>query len=165
MDGDRWEKSCVDVPGNPQVIKLYAPCTSINVPAPDGSWRNPNLVEGVSYGRRLTLVLQLPDASMNNILTPTMVVTATVSGLAAYFLGLSSLSDVITTNYPVKRVKNLKDLLEVGSAVRRVEAEEFYLVWNCQDPETCLPGTALPGFQDGDEVPCADASTSSEIPS
>lgn len=59
VDGDRWGQSCVDVPGNPQVIKLHAPCTYIHVPAPNGDWRNPNVVQGVSFGRHLNLVLQL----------------------------------------------------------------------------------------------------------
>lgn len=98
---------------------------------------------------------------MNKILTPGMIAAATVSGLAAYFLGLSSLSDLIITDDPVERIKNLKDLLEVGSAVRRGKDQEFYSVWNTQNPETCPPGTPPPGFQDGDEVPCADTSTSS----
>ena len=91
-----------------------------------------------------------------------MIAAATISGLAAYFLGLSSLSDLLINDDPVQRVKNLKDELEVGSAVRRGESEsDVYAVWNYQNPETCPPGTPPPGFQDGDEVPCADTSTSS----
>ena len=159
VDGDRWYKSCVDVPGNPKVIKLYAPSSDINVPAPDGSWRNFHEVTGVSYGRQSNLFIS--HASMNNILTPAMIAAATVSGLAAYFLGLSSLSDLLITDDPVERVKNLKDFLEVGSAVRRGKDDLYDSVWNDQDPETCLPGTPPPGFQNGDGVPCADATTSS----
>lgn len=106
-------------------------------------------------------ICSFPHGSMNNILTPATIAAATVSGLAAYFLGLSSLSDLLITDDPVERVKNLKDFLEVGSAVLRGKEEKYYSVWNDQDPETCLPGTPPPGFQNGDEVPCADASTSS----
>ena len=58
-DSTLWDKSCVDVPGNPQVIKLHAPCFSMNVPAPEGGWRNPNVVQGVSYGRYFYPVLRL----------------------------------------------------------------------------------------------------------
>ena len=106
-------------------------------------------------------ICSFPHASMNNILTPAMIAAATVSGLAAYFLGLSSLSDLLIADDPVERVKNLKDMLEVGSAVRRGKDNEYYSVWNDQDPETRPPGTPPPGFQNGDEVPCADARTSS----
>ena len=99
---------------------------------------------------------------MKKILTPTMIAAATISGVATYFLGLSRLSDVIITDDPVQRVKNLKDVLEVGSAVRRGTSQSVVSsVWNYQDPETCPPGTPPPGFHDGDEVPCADTSTRS----
>lgn len=59
VDGNRWDRSKVDVPGNPQVIKLYAPSFGINVPAPGGGWRNPNEVQGVSYGRHFYPALRL----------------------------------------------------------------------------------------------------------
>ena len=158
-DGNLWDRSRVDVPGNPQVIKLHAPSFHINVPGPDGGWRNPNEVQGVSYGSYSCPVLRLSDAGTKNILTSAMIAGATISGLAAYFLGLSSLSDVIITDDPVQRVKNLKDQLEVGSAVAR--APSIDSVWNLANPRTCPPGTPPPGFQDGDEVPCADPSTRS----
>ena len=51
-DGNLWERSKVDPPGtNPPVITLYAPSFHLTVPQPGGDWRNPNEVQGVSYGR------------------------------------------------------------------------------------------------------------------
>ena len=96
------------------------------------------------------------------MLTPAMIAAATISRLATYFLGPSSLSDVIITDDPVQRVKNLNDELEVGSAVRRGTGQSVVSsVWNYQNPETCPAGTPPPGFHNGDEVPCADTSTRS----
>ncbi len=101
------------------------------------------------------------DASMKNILTFAMIAAATISGLATYFLGLSSLSGGIITDDPVQRVKNLKDELEVGSSIPRGVDLNVKSLWNLADPRTCPPRTPPPGFQDGDEVPCADTSTGS----
>ena len=89
-----------------------------------------------------------------------MIAAATISGLATYFLGLSSLSNIIV-NDPVQRVRNLKDELEIGSSIARGSDSNVLSLWNLADPRTCPPGTPPPGFQDGDEVPCADTSTSS----
>ena len=157
VDGNRWDRSKVDVPGNPQVIRLHAPSFIINVPQPGGGWRNPNEVTGVSYGRHIYLTPRLLAMLPNNTLTSAMIAAATISGLAAYFLGLSSLSHIIDDD-PTQRVRNLKDELEVGSAVARGNVGSL---WNLADPRTCPPGPPPPGFQDGDEVPCADTSTSS----
>ena len=52
MDGTTWNRSCVDVPGNPQTFELRTPALGIIVLAPDRGWRNLNEVQGVSYGRR-----------------------------------------------------------------------------------------------------------------
>ena len=93
------------------------------------------------------------------MLTPAMIATATISGLATYLLGLSSLSNVIITDDHVRSVKNLKEELQVGSAVASVPNIES--VWNNANPRTCPPGTPPPSLQAGDEVPCADTSTSS----
>ena len=90
-----------------------------------------------------------------------MIGAATISGLATYFLGLSSLSNIIIVDDPVQRVRNLKDELETGSSIARGVDPTVRSLWNVADPRTCPPGTPPPGFQDGDEVPCADTSTSS----
>ena len=58
-DGKRWPRSKVGPPGtNPPVIVSHAPSSLINVPKPDGGWRNPNEVQGVSYGRHCCPVLR-----------------------------------------------------------------------------------------------------------
>lgn len=89
-DGNRWDGSKVNPPGtNPPVITLYAPSYHINVPQPGGGWRNPNEVQGVSYGRYCCLALRLfLDESMTYILTSGMLASGTISGLATYFLAL-----------------------------------------------------------------------------
>jgi hypothetical protein len=81
-----------------------------------------------------------------------------MSGLGTYFLGLSSLSGNLGNNDPVERVKNLKLQLGLGSSLARGDVRSLY---NLADPKTCPPGTQPPGFQDGDEVPCADTSSHS----
>lgn len=45
--------------------------------------------------------------------------SGTVAGLAAYFLGLSSLEAVLKDNDPVARVRNLKEWVETGSSFSR----------------------------------------------
>ncbi|KAL8965704.1 MAG: hypothetical protein Q9183_003725, partial [Haloplaca sp. 2 TL-2023] len=49
-DGSLWKRSRVDLDENLPVIKVHAPAYHINIPdARDGSWRNPEEVQGVSY--------------------------------------------------------------------------------------------------------------------
>ena len=162
-DGNRWERSKVDPPGtNPRVITLYAPSFHINVPQAGGGWRNPNEVQGVSYGRHCFPVLGLfLDASMKYILISGMLAAGTISGLGTYFLGLSSLSGNLANDDPVQRVIRLKQQLGLGSSLARGNDPNVRSLWNLADPETCPPGTPPPGFQDGDEVPCGDTSTKS----
>ena len=58
-EGDKWPRSKVDPPGtNPPVITSYAPSFHINVPKPDGGWRNPHEVQGVSYGKHCCPLLR-----------------------------------------------------------------------------------------------------------
>ena len=157
-DGNLWERSKVDPPGtNPPVIMSHAPSFLINVPEPDGGWRNPYEVQGVSYGRYCCPVLRsFLDVSMNYVLTSGNLAAATISGLGIYFLGLSSLSGNFASDNPVQRVANLKRQLESGSAIPRGNVPSLY---NLADPRTCPPGLLPPGFQDGDEVPCGGTST------
>lgn len=161
--GSEWEGSKVDPPGtNPAVITLYAPSFHINVPKPDGGWRNPNEVQGVSYGRHCCPLLRLfLDVSVKYILTSGTVAAGTISGLGTYFLKLSSISGNLANDDPVKRVINLKRQLGLGSSLARGKDPKIRSLWNLADPKTCPPGTPPPGFQDGDEVPCADTSTKS----
>lgn len=57
-DGNLWDRSRVDVPGNAQVIRLYAPSFNIMVPnGQTGVYRNPLEVQGVSYGEHNYSVL------------------------------------------------------------------------------------------------------------
>jgi len=52
-NGNRWERSAADPPGtNPPVITVYAPAFHLTLPLAAGGWRNPNVVQGVSYGRQ-----------------------------------------------------------------------------------------------------------------
>ena len=161
-DGNKWQRSRVDPPGtNPPVIRSYAPSFHINVPKPDGGWRNPNKVQGVSYGRHCCPVLRLSlAASIKCILTSGILAAGTISGLGTYFLGLSSLSRNLANDNPVERVKNLKLQLGLGSSVARGKDPAVLSLWNLADPKTCPPpGTLPPDFQDGDEVPCGETST------
>ncbi len=109
-DGDRWDGSKVDPAGtHPPVITLYAPSFHNNVPQAGGGWRNPDEVQGVSYGRYCCPVLRLfLDASMKYILTSGILAAAIISGLGTYFLGLSSLSGNLANDDPVQRVIRLK---------------------------------------------------------
>jgi hypothetical protein len=98
------------------------------------------------------------DTSMKYILTPGILAAATISGLGIYFLGLSSLSGNLANYDPLQRVIRLKQQLGLGSSLTRGNVR---LLWNLADPEICPPGTPPPGFQDGDEVPYGDTSTTS----
>ena len=162
-DCKRWDGSKVDPPGtNPRVITLYAPSFHINVPQAGGGWRNPNEVQGVSYGRHCCPVLRLfLDASMKYILNSGMPAAGTISGLGTYFLGLSSLSGDLANDDPIQRVIRLKQQLELDSSLNRGEDPDVRSLWNLADPKTLPPGTSPPDFQDGDEVPCGDTSTKS----
>jgi len=155
---DRWDRSRVDLPGtNPPVITVHAPSFHINVPQAAGGWRNPNVVQGVSYGRHCCPVLRLSlDASVKYMLTSSILAGATISGLGTYFLGLTSLSGNLANSDPRRRVANLKLQLGLGSSVNRGNVRSL---WNLADPATCPPGTPPPGFQDGDEVPCGNTGT------
>ena len=156
-DGNLWARSKTDPDENIQVIKVYAPCYDITVPnAISGGYRAPTTVTGVSYGRHCHSLLSLfQGASMNNVLTSATLAAGTISGLATYFLGLSSLSSVLIADDPVRRVKNLKDELEIGSPIPRGPNEKVKSLYNLADPRTCPPDPP-PGFKDGDEVPCRD---------
>lgn len=92
------------------------------------------------------------------MLTHKMLAAGTISGLGTYFLGLSSLEGNLAHDDPVQRVKRLKQQLGLGSSASRGDVRSL---WNLADPGTCPPGTLPPGFQDGDEIPCADTSTNS----
>ena len=57
--------------------------------------------------------------SINSVLASTKLAAATIFGLGTYFLGLSSLSNVLITDESVQKVKNSKDELEVVSSIPR----------------------------------------------
>ena len=96
------------------------------------------------------------DANMINTLTAEMLAAGTVSGLGAYFLGLSSLSSNLANDDPIQRVIRLKQQLGVLSSLERGNVISLY---NLADPDTCPPDIPPPDFQNGDEVPCKDTST------
>ncbi|KAL9600659.1 MAG: hypothetical protein Q9179_003142 [Wetmoreana sp. 5 TL-2023] len=136
-DGKLWEQSKVDVDPHLEVIKIHAPSNDLTTPdALTGGWR-PGIVNGVSY---VTMA------------------SGTAAGFGAYFLGLSSLQDLLLDDDPVQRVKNLKDLLEIGSSLRR--GDGLRSLYNEKDPRACPPDVP-DGFHDGDEVPCRDTSSAS----
>ena len=157
--GNRWDGSRVDPPGtNPPVITLYAPSFHINVPRKDGGWRNPNEVQGVSYGRHCKA---FPRREHEVYTKFGILAAGTISGLGTYFLGLSSLAEDLANDDPVQRVINLKQQLSPGSSLQKGDDPSIESLWNLADPQTCPPGTPPPGFEDGDEVPCGDTSTNS----
>ncbi|KAL8688071.1 MAG: hypothetical protein Q9218_005923 [Villophora microphyllina] len=133
-DGTLWKRSRVDPDEHQETIKLHAPAVEITVPSARGDWRPPAEIQGVSYA------------------------ASTVAGLAAYYLGLSSFSDVIRDDDPVQRVRKLKNVLELGTSVKRTD--NVRSLYNLADPRTCPPDVPS-GFQDGDEVPCRDTSSTS----
>ena len=137
-NGNRWDGSKMDPPGtNPRVITLYAPSFHINVPQSGGGWRNPNDVQGVSYGRRCCPVLKLfLDTSMKYILISGMLTAGTISGLGTYFLGLSSLSGNLANDDPVQRVIRLKQQLGLGSSLARRKDPNVRALWNLADGYT-----------------------------
>ena len=94
------------------------------------------------------------------MLTSAILAAGTISGLGAYFLGLSSLSNVLITDDPVQRVRNLKNELEIGSTIPRGTNDNVKSLYNFADPRTCPPDPPA-GSQDGDEVPCGDTSSTS----
>lgn len=50
---NRWDRSAADPPGtNPPVITVYAPAEHLTLPWARGGWRDPDVVQGVSYGRQ-----------------------------------------------------------------------------------------------------------------
>ncbi|KAL8966125.1 MAG: hypothetical protein Q9183_003513, partial [Haloplaca sp. 2 TL-2023] len=131
-DGRLWKRSKVDPPGN-DVIKVYAPCYHLMIPhAQTGGYRFPAEVEGVSYG-------------------PVILASPTVAGLGAYFLGLSSLSDSLHDDDPVKRIQKLKAKLQAGSCITR--SPNICALHNLADPRQCPPYIPF-GFQKGNEVEC-----------
>jgi len=94
------------------------------------------------------------------LLTAEVPAAGTVSGLGAYFLGLSSLSQILIKDDPVERVKELKLHLEVGSSYSRGKDDKVKSLCNDADPRTCPPDVPN-GFRDGDEVGCKDTSENS----
>lgn len=80
-----------------------------------------------------------------------MLASGTIAGLGAYFLGLSSLYDSLHDDDPTKRVRKLKDELESGSCIERIDG--ICALHNLADPRKCPPDPPL-DFQDGDEVGC-----------
>lgn len=84
-------------------------------------------------------------------LTFVSLASGTIAGLGAYFLGLSSLADSLHDDDPTKRVRKLKEELQVGSCIKRVNG--FCALHNLVDPRKCPPDVP-PDFRDGDEVGC-----------
>ena len=161
-DGELWTRSKVDPPNNAQVIKVYAPCVEMNLPdATTGGYRPSFGVEGVSYGRHCySHPMFPPRCDHENLLTSRNLASGTIAGLGTYFLGLSSLSNNLADNDPVQRVVKLKNQLQTGSCLQRVSDKSICSLYNLADPRTCPPDPPA-GFQDGDEVPCKDTSSTS----
>ena len=89
-------------------------------------------------------------------LTFDMLASATIAGLGTYFLGLSSIRDIIGNDDPIQRVVNFKRFL-ISASIDRGSDRNIKSLYNLANPEDCPPGTEPPGFEDGDEVPCSDA--------
>ena len=78
---------------------------------------------------------------------------ASVSGLAAYFLGLSSLHDQLKHDSGLQRVRNLRKHI-IDAAFPRGDYKHDSL-WNGVDPRDCNVGKRA----DGVEVPCDSGTT------
>ncbi|KAL8728989.1 MAG: hypothetical protein Q9181_005158 [Wetmoreana brouardii] len=154
-EGKIWEQSKVDIDPDIEVIKVHAPSKDLTTPdALTGGWR-PGIVNGVSYGKVQSGACA---ACVGSMLTAVTIASGTVAGLGAYFLGLSSLQDLLLDDDPMQRVENLKDLLEIGSSLRR--GDGLRSLYNEKDPRACPPDVPN-GFQDGDEVSCRDTGSAS----
>lgn len=98
-DGDLWPRIKVDPPNRGKVIKVYAPCYDITIPnAITGGYRAPAEVEGVSYGKPYRTSHGSPLQHDRYPWTDFFHISFRNNpGLGAYFLGLSSLYDSLTT--------------------------------------------------------------------
>lgn len=86
---------------------------------------------------------------------------AQVSGMAAYFLGLSSLSDYLHDDDGRARVVKLKDFI-IRAAWDRTDPDGLLkAIYNHEDPRTCPANQK----RDGDEVgePCRSSPTTSAV--
>ena len=93
------------------------------------------------------------------MLISSTIASGTVAGLAAYFLGLSSLEPILENEDPATRVKNLKEYIETTMSFSKGEDDKTRSLWNGANPEQCPHADPPPGTGDGDEVPCGETSS------
>ncbi|KAI4219561.1 MAG: hypothetical protein L6R40_008718 [Gallowayella cf. fulva] len=130
--GQLWERSATA-----DYVQVYAPSFAINCADGSGGLRNPAETTGVSMA------------------------AAQVSGMAAYFLGLSSLSDYLHDDDGRARVVKLKDFI-IRAAWDRTDPDGLLkAIYNHEDPRTCPANQK----RDGDEVgePCRSSPTTSAV--
>ncbi|KAL8924380.1 MAG: hypothetical protein Q9172_002727 [Xanthocarpia lactea] len=127
-NGELWERSMTA-----PFVSVYAPSFKINCANGKGGYRIREEVTGTSFA------------------------AAQVSGMAAYFLGLSSLRDYLHDDDGETRVQKLKEHIISASWDRAVDAGPLKAIYNNEDPRTCR---AIPQTDD-DEVgePCQVSST------
>ncbi|KAL8652221.1 MAG: hypothetical protein Q9226_004358 [Calogaya cf. arnoldii] len=126
--GDVWERSKVGTPGNGVTVDVYAPSYLINCANGTGGFRDREEVTGTSLA------------------------AAQVSGMCAYFLGLSSLTDTLHDDDGRQRVLKLKRQILTTAWARNNDQKDIKAIWNTEDPQTCR----APPTSDDSEVdqPC-----------
>ncbi|KAI4283434.1 MAG: hypothetical protein L6R38_002156 [Xanthoria sp. 2 TBL-2021] len=114
-NGNLWERSRLGTPENGVTVDVYAPSYLINCANNEGGFRNRQEVTGTSLA------------------------AAQVSGMCAYFLGLSSLSDQLHDDDGRQRVLKLKRQILTTAWARNNTQVDIKAIWNTEDPGTCRP--------------------------
>ncbi|CAO1602019.1 hypothetical protein XANCAGTX0491_005655 [Xanthoria calcicola] len=112
-NGNLWDRSRVGTPENGVTVDVYAPSYLINCANNAGGFRIREEVTGTSLA------------------------AAQVSGMGAYFLGLSSLSDTLHDDDGRQRVLKLKRQILTTAWARNNNHVDIKAIWNTEDPGTC----------------------------
>ncbi|KAL8891539.1 MAG: hypothetical protein Q9192_005730 [Flavoplaca navasiana] len=109
--GHLWPRGRVRTDENNVDIDVYAPSYLINCANNKGGLRNREEVTAA----------------------------AQVSGLGAYFLGLSSLEKTLHDDDGRQRVIKLKNQIVISAWARNNDQKDIKAIWNTEDPGTCRP--------------------------
>ncbi|CAL8579771.1 hypothetical protein XPA_005502 [Xanthoria parietina] len=133
-NGNLWDRSRVGTPENGVTVDVYAPSYLINCANNAGGFRIREEVTGTSLA------------------------AAQVSGMCAYFLGLSSLSATLHDDDGRQRVLKLKRQILTTAWARNNNHVDIKAIWNTEDPGTCRKP---PNKSDSSAVdqPCQVSST------